>query len=295
MRSVLILTAFWVASIHAETTYLRPMLGFDEAAPLSQKATIEATTYKKGTRVGGMVTRRLQPTTTLINALINVFAPNLEQRVEMEANKLDPTNLNYAANDPQGEVALNFNQTWCNETTAEASIQYKLGSMSGLASMDVTRLELEGGSENINLQFQGLTVGATWSGVWIMEASFTQFNTATVATLSNTFCNFTFEEILSGNALLSSPSVAGRIYMEGSTGSVFDFQGTSQLTSATIRDMNMAYGTMTPGLGSFGGMVTLDADQPLVDIAQAGLTGDLKAQIQKTIQDGISGAMPIPF
>ena len=83
--------------------------------------------------------------------------------------------------------------------------------------------------------------------------------------------------------------------MRGSTGNVFNFEGTSQLNSAKIQDLQFGYTTVTPEVGTFNGMVTLDADQPILDMAQAGLSRDLKKLIERNLQTGIDNAMPITF
>jgi len=290
----LCLAALLAARTNA-TTHLRPMLGPDaDEAPSGQKATIQAKTYKQGAEVGGGVQRYLQ-SSVVINALINTFVPGLVDQLEGQISRdLDPINVNYATTDDQGEVQLNINSTFCNATTANSVITYSMGTMTGLATMDITRLELVEGSEDIDVPFLSLfgVQRATWSGTWIVEADFKRFNAQTKATLSNTFCGFSFEEMLTGTSTLGDPTMAARIYLAGETSNIYSFNDNSQLNEGKIREMTFSYASLTPRLGQFGDLVTLDANAPLVDIGQTGLADELQALIMTNAQAGLDQQLP---
>ena len=254
---------------------------------------IKAETYKTLPSVG--LHRYLQGTTVVLNALINVFVPNLADQVENQiATTMDPVNVNYKVSDDQGQVQLTFNSTFCNETMANSIINYTLGTMTGLSTVEVTRLELVAGSEDINLPFLSFfgQQEATWSGEWILEATFQKLDAATTAVLSNTFCGFTFTEDLTGTSTVTSPNLAARIFLAGETSNIYQFNSNTQLNQASIRDLTFGYSTFDPSLGTFQDMVTLDADAPMIELGQAGLAGELRDQIQTEIQKGIDSNMP---
>ena len=125
-----------------------------------------------------------------------------------------------------------------------------------------------------------------------IEADFKRFNAQTKATLSNSFCGFTFEEILEGTSLMGDPTMAAKIYLAGETSNIYQFNTNSQLNKATIREMTFGYESISPRIGEFGDIVSLDADAPLVDIANSGLAGELQTLIQNAAQNGIDQNLP---
>ncbi|CAB9512176.1 expressed unknown protein [Seminavis robusta] len=275
----------------ASDSHLRPVASPE---PNEKASSLAATTT--GTAVGNEFHRFLQLDALVLNSLVDLFVPELADEVQNLAKEnMDPVDINYSTLEDQGELDLNVNRTFCNHTTAIVVATYAIGVVTGMGTMQVNSLELVPGTANINLPPFSIIPGAavtTWEGVWDVDANFVNFTAATVATLAKTFCNFTFEESLAGDSVIVSPTATVRIKLEGETNNIYDFQASSQLNAATIQSFTVGYQSIVAQIGTWTDWVTLDADEPLVEIGNEGFAGDIRDLILEQMQNGLNDAMP---
>ena len=237
------------------------------------------------------------PTDIVFGALVDVFVPALATQIENAvAPTLDPIGLGHSATEDLGPVELSMNATFCNDTSATASLLWQLGQMTGLSSLDITRLELVPGSQEIDIGLAALfgAASANWKGTWEIDAKFGQnFNAETTTTLKTNMCNFTFEDMLSGTSTVTSPTAYMKIKLKGETTNIYDFQASSSLTEANIKEMTVGFDKVQTSLGMFGGMAKVNADEAATNSIQTGLDGgSLVPIIQSKVQQSINNNLP---
>jgi hypothetical protein len=275
------------------TSYQRPLLRAEQEAGPEDKGKVPLSFDNKIFSGGD---RFLQLDTLVLNGLIDLFIPSLSEQVQDQIASLDPLIINWNTSASQGQLPLNVNGTFCNATSAQTVATYSFGSISGLSTVDVTKLQLEGNTADIYvpplaiLGFQ--EEKSTWEGTWRLEADFDSFTGATVATLAKTFCNFTFEESRNGTSTIVAPTLAMTMRLKGETTDIYDVKATSQVNSATIETFNIGYNAIVPKLGIWKDWVTLDANPPLINLGNNGLSGELKILLRDQIQVEIDKSMP---
>lgn len=237
------------------------------------------------------------PVDVVLKALVDSFMPQLAEELQGTiTDDLDPVILNYQAVEDIGSIDLVLNQTFCGSTNASGIIVYDLSNMTGMSQMTIERLELVSGSQDIDIPILGFFGAdkATWSGIWEMEASFVQFRAASQGTLQTTFCNVTFEEIITGTSTVDEPRVVMRAFLEGETSNIYDFNDSTELTKVDIRSLTGTYTSAAASLGTFQDMATVDADGPMTEIAETGFAdgGEIRQFVEQSLQDGINGQLP---
>ena len=240
------------------------------------------------------------PVDVVLKSLVDSFMPALADELQGSiTDPLDPIDLNYETSADVGAVQLaNMNQTFCGSTNATAIIVYQLGDMTGLGNMNIERLELIQGSQDIDIPLLGWfgAEKATWSGIWEMEATFDQFQADTTGIMQTTFCNVTFaNDQLTGLATVTQPRVVMQAYLEGSTDNIYEFNDSTELTVVDIRSLTGSFTSVSADLGSFGNMAVVDADEPMIEIGTEGFApnGDITKYVQEEMQTAVNNGLPL--
>lgn len=224
---------------------------------------------------------------SFFNGLVNDFSPALEGVLQnVLAESFDPIVLGDQATVELGSFELPLPLGGSCQTSASAT--YGLGSISGLSNFNINSLELVPGSETFQPIFFGLG-GATWSGTWILNATFDSVSVENSAGLKAQSClGDPIEQTLTGTTTLNQPSILIKTTLAGETSNLLLFAQTSQITSAEMEGLDFELGTVDAG---FGGTGTIIPAFDLSNSFDAFLLNEFSDVLEPLMIDAVNNAL----
>ena len=238
--------------------------------------------------------RNLQLDGILFNSLVDAFGPSLVDAIQTTLTQFDPIVLGDGTTFKFGEMDLSARTSGVIDCRSSASVTYGLGSISGLSSIEVNRMEMVPGSETIDSSFLGLS-GASWEGTWILNATFANMTAETSASLTASACGVPISQKVTGTTTFNDPTVEFTITMGGATANLLRFTTSSQITTVTIKEMNFELGSIDANLGSFGTILQLDIGNTFDAFLLNELSDIIAPLVLNLTNDALASQLPYSF
>ena len=221
----------------------------------------------------------------ILNALISQLTPTLGEFLQEELDAYDPI-------------------VWGNQTTvdlgqsdfggacpSQASLTYGVGKVNGLGNMNLDKVEMVAGSQDIDVSFLALN-GATWTADWKMDASFPAVVGDTFVGLLGNLCGFPLNQTLNGVATVSNASVEVIVQVNGETARVLSFQDSSQVTSAVVQQVKLQLGAVALDFGVDGDLVQLNVTENLENMLLDNFSADIEPLVIQVVNSVLAAQAP---
>jgi len=172
---------------------------------------------------------------TFLESLVQYFKPALESMLQSQAHdNMDPLVLSNA-------TSVQLSDKRLGTCEAKAHVVYDEQIMHGLESLKIDAVGLAPhGTHDTEVHVSG---GADWNATWQINVTFDEtIATETHATLYLQACGLTLEQSINETALLQNPVVMVlTVQVHGTTSNIVLFQSTSEVTKATISDLQFHF------------------------------------------------------
>ncbi|CAB9517405.1 expressed unknown protein [Seminavis robusta] len=221
-----------------------------------------------------------------INDIIEQFIPTLNALIQSTlASNLDNVNLGIDFSQFLAglDVAVNC--------TADGTVQYNLGSLTGLGSFQIESLELVPGTESLELSFMGLS-GASWSGTWNIKGVFGEaIGAVSEVVLSADACGLPLQETAKGMTSVANPGIDIRVSMNGSSPNLWSL-ASSFIESISVDSANLFFDSIVANIdGLFGNGLELDLSTIFDGLLSDVLLNQLLPLLVNLLQSVLSGGL----
>lgn len=199
----------------------------------------------------------------LFGAIFEAFGPQIVEELATTLNQYDPITLDDETSFDFGGLDLSVRTNGAINCQSAASVTYGLGSIFGLSSIEVNRVEMVPGSETFDSTSMMGLGGAAWGGTWILNATFANVTASTSAGLEASACGVPLSQSVNGTTSLLDPSAEIRVTLGGNTENLMKFKTTTQIESVLIEEVKFQLGSIHADMGVFGNIIQLDLDHTL--------------------------------
>ena len=199
----------------------------------------------------------------LFGAVFQAFGPQIVEELATTLNRFDPITLGDETSFDFGGLDLSVRTNGAIDCQSSASVTYGLGSIFGLSSIEVNRVEMVPGSETFDSTSVLGLGGAAWGGTWIMNATFANVTATTSAGLEASACGVPLSQSVEGTTSLIEPSAEIRVTLGGNTENLMKFTTTSQIESVQVEEVKFKLGSINADMGVFGNIIQLDLGHTL--------------------------------
>lgn len=231
--------------------------------------------------------RKLQLGTTVLNALIDEFTPDLSTWAQTELNYFDPLAFGNSTTVSLGDTTFDGA---CPDSFA--NITYGIGAITGISDVNINKIELISGTEDIDVSFLALE-GATWNGDWLFDFSFPNITAETTVVMNASLCGFPVNQALTGSTTILDPAVVATVAMDGKTDNILLFRQSSQVTGAVVERMELTIGNVTADFGIDGDVVdNLNVAESLQQQLLANFSNDVEPLIINVVNVFLENLAP---